>query len=259
MLYSRYSIHDLVKLEKRRFREEEGVFLIEGKKILAEAQTANLELVQVLVTEKFLQQQTDFVREQHLQQYPLMHVSESNLARLAGTVTPQGIMAVVKKPATTLAQLVNTDFVVVCDNIRDPGNLGTIMRTADWFGVKGMLISRDGVDPYHDKVVRATMGSLFHLQIVVSENLVADCEKLKEAGFLIVVSRPEANSTLPAATNKQNKICLVLGNESVGTSVGIDEIASATMTIPRYGEAESLNVAVSFGIMMSELRKETSS
>jgi RNA methyltransferase, TrmH family len=251
MQYCRYSVRDLVKLEKRRFRDEEGVILIEGKKVVEEAQAAGLEIVQVLVTEKFLQQHSEFFRDQKLNQFAVMHISETNLLRLAGTKTPQGLMAVVKKPEVDLEKVAAAQIVVACDNIRDPGNLGTILRTADWFGVKSILLSRDGVDPYNDKVIRATMGSLFHLDVYVSDSFVADCEALKEKGFTIVVSRPEVKENF--VPSPSTKMCLVLGNESEGTSAEIDEIADANYSIPRYGEAESLNVAVSFGIMMNEL------
>src|SRR5258708_14940786 len=148
MQYPRYSVRDLAKLEKRRFRDEEGVILIEGKKILEEARAVGLEVIQVLVTEKFLQQQAEFFRQQQLNQYPVMHISETNLLRLAGTKTPQGLMAVVKKPDVNLDDIAAGQIIVACDNIRDPGNLGTILRTADWFGVKNILLSSEGTDPY---------------------------------------------------------------------------------------------------------------
>lgn len=251
MNYPKYSVHDLIKLERRRFRDDEGVFLIEGKKIFIEAQAAGLEIIQVLVTEKFLQQQTEFVREQKLQQFPIMHLSENNLTRLAGTKTPQGIMAVIKKPSIDLETIASSQVIVACENIRDPGNLGTILRTADWFGVKNILVSSDGVDPYNDKVIRATMGSLFHLNLFISVSFVSDCLVLKDKGFKIVVSRPEVQENF--SPQKSSKICLVVGNESEGTTPEVDQIADATYAIPRYGKAESLNVAVSFGIMMNEL------
>lgn len=251
MQYSRYSVRDLVKLEKRRFRDEEKVFLIEGKKIFTEAKAAGLEIIQVLVTEKFLQQQAEFVREHKLIELPMMHISENNLLRLAGTKTPSGLMAVVKKPDANFEKFAQSQVIVACENVKDPGNLGTILRTADWFGVKNILLSRDGVDPYNDKVIRATMGSLFHLDVFVSDNFVADCAALKKLGFLIVVSRPEEKNAF--TPNKSNKVCLVLGNESEGTSPELDAISDANYSIRRYGQAESLNVAVSFGIMMSEV------
>jgi len=254
MQYPHYSVHDLSKLEKRRFRDEQGVFLIEGKKVFEEASAAQLEVVQVLVTEKFLQQQTDFVRAQELNKYPMMHISENNLLRLAGTKTPQGLMAVIKKPVVDLEKIADAQVVLACENIRDPGNLGTILRTADWFGIKSVLISSDGVDPYNDKVIRATMGSLFHLNVYVSDSFVADCLNLKDHGFAVVVSRPEVAENF--SPQKKSKMCLVLGNESDGTSAEIDEVADANYAIPKYGEAESLNVAVSFGIMMSDLVKK---
>src|SRR5258708_14680775 len=126
------------------------------------------------------------------------------------------------------------------------------MRTADWFGAKGLIVSRESVDIYNDKVIRASMGSLFHLQLFVSDSLTEDLKKMKTAGFTLVVTRPETASSFQP--RKQQKICLILGNESLGTSEEVDSLAVFTYAIPKYGDAESLNVAVSFGIILSQLK-----
>src|SRR5579859_1301330 len=252
MSYRIYSVKEIAKLEKRRFREEEGVFLVEGKKIVHEAIAAKAQIHQIVASDKFIREQKQFLEENHIDQKFITVIAEHNAQRLADTETPQGIFAVIKKPTLQLGEVLENNIIVAIDNIRDPGNLGTIMRTADWFGVKGLVVSRESVDIYNDKVIRASMGSLFHLQLFVSDSLPEDSRETKAAGFTLVVTRPETSSTFQP--NKQQKVCLVLGNESLGTSEEIDQLADVTYAIPKYGQAESLNVAVSFGIILSQLK-----
>ncbi len=249
----RYSVKEISKLEKRSFRDQEGVFVVEGKKILSEALRAGAQLVQVLATEKFAGSNREFLQELRLPQGSLTIISEYNASRLAATETPSGLLAIVQKMTVNLEDALNHDRIAIFENVRDPGNLGTMLRTADWFGVKSVIISHEGVDMYNDKVLRATMGSLFHVSIYVSQNLVSDVQKIKTAGFSIMVTRPEAKTTLPSPAPK--KLAMIIGNESLGTSSEIDTLADFTYAIPKFGQAESLNVAISFGIILYELTR----
>ncbi len=255
MLDRTYSVKEIAKLEKRRFRDEQGVFLVEGKKIIYEALHANAELCQILVTNAFLRQQQDFVSETGLDIRQLTVIANHTAQKLTDTKTPPGIFAVIKKPTLQLNEVLKNDVIVAIDGVRDPGNLGTMIRTADWFGVKGILISKEGVDPYNDKVLRATMGSIFHVQLYVSDYLAHDLEKAKKTGHAVVVSRPEVPSTF--SPNEKQKICLVMGGESLGTSAEVDAVADFNFAIPRFGQAESLNVAMSMGIMLSQIAEKT--
>ncbi len=245
------SIKELTKLEKKSFRDETGVFLIEGKKVFEEARKAKLVMDQVLVTEKFLFENRNFLYEHQLTFRDVISISQHNAERLAGTVTTTGLFAVVQKPKVTLAEVQKTSFVAVLEDIRDPGNLGTMIRTADWFGVNSIILSSSGVDLYNSKVIRATMGSLFHLTIYTSDDLVNDLKTLKQDGFRMVVTRPEG--TTPLQSIKLDKSCIIFGNESLGTSAEVDELADDVFTIPKYGDAESLNVGVAFGITLNQL------
>lgn len=144
--------------------------------------------------------------------------------------------------------------MVLLEDVRDPGNVGTMIRTADWFGVDGVIFV-GGADPYQPKVVRSSMGSIFHVPIFISENIEAEISKLKEFGFELVVTRPEvADAQLPPALSKQ-KLCIAFGSEAHGTSVKLDNLADRALSIKKFGQAESLNVAVSFGIVLNDLRK----
>lgn len=247
----RYSVKEIAKLEKRHFRDEEGVFVIEGKKVFGEAVQAKAEITQVFVTEKFAREQRDFLAQ--IDPRMLTVISEHNFQRLASTETPSGLLAVVKKTTVTFDEILKNNRVVVFENLRDPGNLGTMIRTADWFGIRAIIISKEGTDIYNDKVIRATMGSLFHVEVYVAEDLGADLQKLKTAGFPLIVTRPEVESTLPQSLPE--KMAIIIGNESLGTSPESDVLADYTYAIPRHGQAESLNAAVSFGIVLYELSR----
>ncbi|CAN5277047.1 hypothetical protein BH10PAT2_BH10PAT2_2540 [soil metagenome] len=157
----------------------------------------------------------------------------------------------IKKPEMSLEKIAESNMVAVLEDIRDPGNLGTMIRTADWFGIKSILVSSSGVDIYNGKVLRATMGSLFHLNILTSSDLVSDLTELKKRGFQVIVTRPEGKTELHSI--KAIKSCVVFGNESLGTSNEVDLLADEVFTIPKYGDAESLNVGVSFGITCFQL------
>ena len=253
MSYRPLPIKEIAKLERKRFRDEHGVFLIEGKKVIAEALAAQLEIVQILVTGKFLKDQRDFFTDNNLNHHELTVIADHNASRHSGTTTPQGIFAIVQKPEVKFEDLLQLNEVAVFENVRDPGNLGTMLRTADWFGVQAIIVSNEGVDPYNDKVIRATMGSLFHLKIYSSKNVSEDLKEMKTKGYSVIVTRPEKGSaTLPSVPSKY---CVVMGNESAGTTGAVDQTADIFYSIPQYGDAESLNVAVSFGILLHDLKK----
>jgi TrmH family RNA methyltransferase len=247
-----YSMKELSKLERKHFRDEEGVFIAEGKKILSEVKQSGLPIIQILATSTFVKENGDFLAELGVQTRDITLIADHNAQRLTDAKTPQGIFAVIKKPEISLEDIQKQSFIVAFENVRDPGNLGTMIRTADWFGVTGVIVSDTGVDPYNSKVIRATMGSLFHLHIYSSPDMAGDLAELKEAGFQIVVTRPEGEKA--HKPELAQKTCVVMGNESEGTTQEVDELADATYTIPKFGQAESLNVSVSFGIILNDLK-----
>lgn len=247
------SIKDLTKLEKKSFRDELGVFLIEGKKVFAEARIAGLVMEQILVSEKFLSENRDYFTQFHLSFKDLVIISQHNAERLSDTTSPAGLFAVIKKPTVNLSDLLSCSQIVALEDIRDPGNLGTMIRTADWFGVTGMIVTSAGVDMYNGKVLRASMGSVFHLKIFTSDHLAGDLAELQKKGFELIVTRPETSSTVQSMTAE--KSCLIFGNESEGTSEQVDRLADQVFAIPKFGQAESLNVGVAFGITLHQLHQ----
>ena len=246
------SIKELNKLDGRSAREKHGVMVIEGQKVIDEAIKAGLVVQQLLATRRALGAYGAWITPLRAK-LQITDIADHSAQRLANTATPSGLFAVVELPKPNWENFLTLPKLVAIDGVKDPGNLGTMLRTASWFGVKGVLLSRTGVDPYNSKVIRATMGSLFHQQLWVTDDLSDELTQLKEAGFQIIVTRPEGK---PAPVEPAAKWCVVMGNESVGTSAEVDELADTTFTIPSFGkDTESLNVSVSFGIALHELTR----
>ncbi len=242
-----FGLKSLSKLNQKKYRYEYGCFLVEGKKGVIDAIASGKEVIQLVMTKQFAKQEENFGTATEK-----LIVDEKDFARLAETVTPSGIAAIVRMPKHTLETIKKTKLIAVLEDIRDPGNLGTMIRTADWFGLDAILLI-GGTDPYQPKVVRSSMGSIFHLPIVTSQNGEADLIELKKAGFQIVVTRPELADS-KKIVNLIDKTAIVFGNESKGTSKEIDQLADQSLSIPRHGQAESLNVAVSFGILLHQIK-----
>lgn len=243
-----FSLKTLVKLQQKKYRREYGCFLLEGKKGVLEAVEAKAEILQLVLSQKFAREEEDF-----LPIFERLIVDEHDFAKLADTVTPSGVMAVIKIPDHNLNKFKTGKLIAVLEDIRDPGNLGTMIRTADWFGVDGILLI-SGADPYQAKVVRSSMGSIFHLPIVTTQEPLKDLQILSKQGFQLVVTRPELAKSSKVPNKLSGQLALIFGNESRGTSKEIDQLADKAISIPKYGKAESLNVAVSFGILLNQLK-----
>lgn len=248
-----YSLKELIKLQKRSVRNEHGVFLVEGKKIIAEAIDSGQEIVQIILSDSFKRSEYDFLDKLQVlsSKFQVSVIADNNAERLTSAKNPAGIFAVVKQQKITLEELKNKKLIAVFEDIKDPGNLGTMLRTADWFGADAVITTINGADPYNDKVLRSTMGSIFHIPFYVSNNLVNDLKQLKTPGFQLIVTRPESPTNNHQSLT--SNLCIVMGNESLGTSPAVDALADSSFSIPGFGKAESLNVAVSFGIVMWEM------
>lgn len=179
-------------------------------------------------------------------------INEAELLKITALTTPQGVLATIRIPKETPFQpesFTNT-FTLALDGIQDPGNLGTIIRTADWFGFKRIICSDDCVDIYNPKVVQATMGSLSRINVIYTD--------LAEVLGLIKVSIYGAllNGKSVYSTEFNNEGLVLLGNEGKGLSAGVLPYITDAVTIPRFGQAESLNVAISAAIICSEIKRK---
>ncbi|MFA1821240.1 TrmH family RNA methyltransferase [Virgibacillus oceani] len=226
------------KLHKRKDRMKTNTFLIEGFHLLEEAMNSNWVIREVIV-------QHDVILPDRINQLPTAEVSEHVFNGISQTKTPQGIAAVVEMKET---QAMEGKFVLLIDAVQDPGNLGTIIRTADAFGVAGVILGMDTVDVYNEKVIRATQGSLFHIPIRQND-LKEEITKLQHNDVKVWAT------ALKGAMQFNNlevpeKTALLIGNEGAGVKEELLEAADEIVNIPISGKAESLNVSVATGILM---------
>jgi TrmH family RNA methyltransferase len=182
-------------------------------------------------------------------------VSEDIYNKISDTEQPQGIMVVLKKQQTTIAQMIMQEskrpLIVILDGIQDPGNVGTIIRTADAAGCTGVVLMKGSADIYAGKTVRATMGSLFHLPVlegVIPEELVSDLRQINVTMLATCLQK----STVYYQSNLTKPLAIILGNEGQGVTRELIEAADACLHIPLIGQAESLNVAVAAGVILYE-------
>ena len=183
---------------------------------------------------------------------PHQEISEKELKKISDTVHNQGIVALLKLPEEISCEMGENKNWVYLDEVRDPGNLGTILRTSDWFGVKQVALSPKCVDPYNPKVVRGGMGAHFHLKIHTE----VDLKAIKEMGHTVIAADPKGVSSEMVLeesfgqVSSYKKWCLVLGSEVHGISKEIKPLVDQFVAIPGRGKAESLNVAVAAGILL---------
>ncbi|HLS66079.1 MAG TPA: RNA methyltransferase [Pseudogracilibacillus sp.] len=233
------------KLHKKKERQKEHAFLIEGKHLIEEAQKSGWHIKEVIVDEQY-EVPTSIVDEK------IFTVTSHVFQSIAQTETPQGIAALVDmKTIERVPQ--EEELVLLVDGVQDPGNLGTMIRTADAVGCSKVILGDGTVDPYNDKVVRATQGSLFHVPLA-QMNLEEAIDQLKKEHFTIWASALERARNFYDVTRTQ-KMALIVGNEGTGIAPSLLKKADERVTIPIYGKAESLNVSIATGILLYGMRK----
>ena len=235
-------VKDWKKLHKRKERMNTSTFMIEGFHLLEEASKSDAEILEIIVQE-------DIALPEWTGNYPIEIVSGNVLTHISQTKAPQGVLAVIKmmKPKDQ-----NGNHILIIDAIQDPGNLGTMIRTADAAGMDGIILGEGTVDLYNDKVIRATQGSIFHIPIYHA-TLEKELHSLKEKGFSVwataLLNASNYNETVP-----DEKVAIIMGNEGAGVDPELLELADQIVTIPIYGKAESLNVSIAAGILMYYLK-----
>lgn len=239
-MITKLQVKYIQSLGQKKIRDEEGVFIAEGPKIINELLTQGPALLQLFATEEWLLQQPEAIKATaHL-------VTHNELERLSHLSAPNQVLGIFKKPSWPTATN-KTGFTLVLDGIQDPGNMGTIIRIADWFGIQHILCSQDCADAFAPKVVQSTMGGIVRVQI--------------NYGSLTDLLLNQPLPIFAAALNGQpltdikpvKKGYLVIGNESKGIRENIMQLCTHKITIPGRGGAESLNAAVAAGIIVSHL------
>ena len=232
-------------LKDRKGRRETGCFLAEGRKMAEEALASGFRVEALLVDEERLE---EFTLPEHVPAYALpAHV----LAAVCDTKTPQGIAAVVKISQNPRLG----KRVVAMDGVQDPGNVGTIIRTADAAGLQGVILSGQCADVFSPKVLRATMGSIFRMPIMITEDLPASLNALRTDGYSVISSQLDGEPFYQRSPVGE-KFCLIIGNEGNGVSDEVKATATHRVKLPMRGGAESLNAAIAAGIMMYDLMRD---
>ncbi len=229
-------IKEIRALAQKKFRDGTGLFVVEGEKLVAEAIQSDFEVVKVFRTEE---------------------IGEENMARISLLTHPSPALAIVRKPSDTELVPPTDELVLALDSLRDPGNVGTILRIADWFGIRTILASPDTVEIYNPKVVQATMGAIFRVRVKVCplpETLAA----LRSKGVPVFGTFLHGDSLYSAPLAQAGVI--VLGSERDGISPEVEATVTKRLTIPPYpadqpSGAESLNVATAAAIVCGEFRR----
>lgn len=244
-------IKNIKKLHLKKYRVEEKKFIIEGWKLVKEVIKSIFSINYIMVSENSVEEwENSFIKESY--QGNVYIVKDSIFKSLCLTDTPQGILAVVS--VRNYKFNISTDVYVYLDSIQDPGNMGTIIRTSHAAGIKGIILSKGCVDILNDKVIRASMGSMFHVPYFLDENYFY-LKELKNKGYRVIAGSLNSKKDF-YDIDFRGKIVIIFGNEGNGITKEASELVSEDFRIPMPGGAESLNVSVASGIIIYEAIKK---
>jgi TrmH family RNA methyltransferase len=231
-------------VRRRRDREAEGVFVAEGHKLVREALASPLEVEAI------------YADRASAAAYPGAEVvADGVLDRVADTVTPQGVMAIVRRPPMSIDAAREADLVVVCVDLQDPGNAGTVIRSAEAAGVGAVVCCGESVDVFAPKCVRASAGSLFHVAVVNEGDPVAVLDQLGSWGKQRLGTAARGGIPYDEA-DLGGPVALVLGNEAHGLPGAVDALLDGRLTIPMSGRTESLNVGMAAAVLCFEAARQ---
>ncbi|NOS85872.1 MAG: RNA methyltransferase [Ignavibacteria bacterium] len=250
-------IKQFASLKQKKFRLEHGKYLIEGFHLIEECLSSPHELEYIILRNDVDLQGHTAILEKIAQNKTIVEpLPEKLFNKLVDTESSQGIVGVVNRPEInkTTSQC---DLIIALDKVSDPGNLGTIIRTAYWFGVDQILLSEGCADPYNPKVVRSTQGGIFHTNITEDAELAAELKKLESKGYSVYLFTLDAEMSLSQVTQsaKSDKSVIVFGSEAHGISKEIIGQGFEKVKIVGYSASESLNVAISAGIALYEFKQ----
>lgn len=248
-------VRAVAKLAKKDARIATGRFLLEGPQAVAEALRFRPELVvEIFATVAALDRHSDIARAAVAARISVETVTGQVLETMADTVTPQGVIAVAKQFTSTLEHVVASGprLVAILEEVRDPGNAGTIVRAADAAGADAVIFSGKSVDPYNPKVVRSTTGSMFHVPIVSGVGLAEVVSAMHAAGLAVVAADVKGDDLLEHRAVLAEPTAWLFGNEAHGLDDAQLELADRALRLPIFGNAESLNLATAASVCLYE-------
>lgn len=250
---SNQAIKNVIQLQKKnKARKEQGCFIVEGIKLFSEIPRDRL--VKTYVSEEFLREASHTQLIHHID-YDI--VSDKIFKEISDTKTPQGILAVVKQSEYTLEEILQTDrpaHIIILEDIQDPGNLGTIIRTGEGAGVTGFILSKGTVDIYNPKVIRSTMGSIYRMPFVYVEDLQEAITKVKDTCKVYAAHLSGEYSYDKGDYTKST--AFLIGNEANGLTDNSSNMTDHYIKIPMEGQVESLNAAIATSILMYEVCRQ---
>lgn len=236
-------------LKKSKERKEQGAFVIEGRKMFEEICQEKSRVIKAYFSESYF---TEQYQDGRAPEIPYEIVADSVFDSMAETVTPQGVLAIVKMPQYSLEEMIkNAGTLVLLENLRDPGNLGTIIRTAEAAGVSGVILSKESVDIYNPKVIRSTMGAVYRVPFLYVEDFNGLLKELGNQNVRLLAAHLKGTKTFDKA-DYSGKTGILIGNEANGLSEEAAELAEEKVLIPMAGSVESLNAAVAAALLMYE-------
>jgi len=240
-------------LEKRKVRRDEGLYIAEGASVVEDSVKHGASITEVYAAKSALDKYSSIIERVSASGIPVYSVSDHIMASLTPAKAPQGIFAVIKQQSKQFDadSLRDGGLVVALDALSDPGNMGTIIRTADAVGADAMIVGPGCVDVYNEKVVRASMGSLSSIRIFISEDLSMAVMEMKKHGWVAACGHLAGTDFFQR--DYYGKTMLIIGNEAHGVSEQVADVCDYKWKLPMLGKAESLNAAVAAGILMYEL------
>ena len=239
------------KLKEKKYREEYNEFIIEGIKTIKEAIEEKADIKTIVVCEDCEKQGVfDKKLMYEIAKYNCIYVNEKVFDTITDVMNHQGMLAVVSKKQRMSKIDYKEDLIIILDNIQDPGNLGTIIRTVDSAGIKQIVVSKESVEAYSSKVIRSTTGAIFRVNIIEVEDLEKTIKEIKKKGFRVYASVLGHNKGIYDINYK--KTAVIIGNEANGISENILNVSDEFITIPMLGKTESLNAAVATSIIIYE-------
>ena len=244
------------RLRKRNFRYKEQRFLVEGLRALREALYYPRELECILCDQRgseALEAYADIIRERDI---PCYSVTDEVMNVLSTTVTPQGITAICHMLHINLVELISLQpsLILIANRVRDPGNLGNMLRAADAAGTEGMVVCKESVDIYNPKTVRSTAGSIFHLPISIDMGIAETVQDLRESGYTVYAADAHRGSDM-WEVEWPDRLALVMGNEAWGIPEEEEALADFRVRVPLLGKAESLNVSAAAAVLLYEVER----
>lgn len=249
-MLSKSQIKYYSSLKQKKIRFKENKFIAEGKRLIQEGLNSSYVCETVIVNFSFAESNSNFINNIKSKGFKVISCSNNDFSKLTSTDNPQGILAIFKS-SLPKKEIFKDRIIIGLENISDPGNLGTILRSCDWFGVKTVIISEGCAELFNPKVIRASMGAIFHLNILEKQDIIPNLLDLKKLGYQTFVADMEGENYTNINFNKKSFV--VFCNEANGPSKELSDSCFKRITIPSKGKIESLNVAAAAAVILSRI------